>query len=272
MSAIAQYYDGMDSIKEDSGNPDIFKISPSSVADFFTATSQYYREQVLGEEKAFQGSTATHLGIIIHHCAEISANQGDTSTFESDIEEFLATITDPEIDKDAILSNWFGMASILVTEGVLNRPDDFIETEQFIYTKLNDDVYVGGTYDALVTDPANPDTLRVVDWKTAATKPSSFNFKYKLQAFTYAWMLRESGRAISSVELSFTVRPTKTLPARYFQFVEPYTDQTHDYIGGILNLIAESVSKFKSTPELRHLLSQDMRLKQGKAPAAFPSA
>ena len=85
-------------------------------------------------------------------------------------------------------------------------------------------------------------------------------------------MMREAGTPVASVELSFVVKPTKTLPARYFQFVEPYTDQTHEYIGNVLALIAEHVSAFKHKPELRHLLSMDMRLKHVPPPTAFPTA
>lgn len=273
MSKIADYYDGMDAIRADSGNPDVFKISPSSVTDFFTSTSQYYHEQVLGEEKAFQGSTSTHLGTIVHHCADVSANKGDTTTFEQDVEDFLATITDPEVDKDQIRSLWFNMASELVTNAVLEEGREFIGTEDFLYTKLNDDVYVGGTYDALVKDRADYSGtgLCVVDYKTASTKPSGINYKYKLQAYTYAWMLTEAGQNITAIELCFVTRPTKTLPVRYFNFKEPYTEQNHNFIGSILNLIAESVSKFRHNPELRHLLAQDMRLKEEAKPAAFPT-
>lgn len=271
MSKIADYYNGMDKIIEESGNPDVFKISPSSVADFFTSTSQYYREQVLGEEKAFQGSTSTHLGTIVHHCAEEAAKGRSLDTMEPDVKEFLATIEDPEVDKESITQLWYPMADVLISNAI--TPDDrvIVGTEEFLCHKLNDDVYVGGTYDALVEDRGDyGGGLCVVDYKTASTKPQGINYKYKLQAYTYAWMLREAGKNITSIELSFVQRPTKTLPVRYFNYKEPYTDQNHQFIGSILNLIAESVSKFKSTPELRHLLAQDARLKEGAAPVAFP--
>lgn len=271
MAAIAEYHDGMPAIIADSGNPDIFKISPSSVADFFTSTSQYYHEQVLGEDKAFNGSTATHLGTIVHAYAEAAANNEDLSNYESTVTEFLATITDPEVDKQVILSLWYNMATTLV-DNVITDDRTIVGTEDFMFSKLNDDVYVGGTYDALIKDttPFTPSGgLCVVDYKTASTKPQGINWKYRLQAYTYAWMLTEAGKNITSIELCFVCRPTKTLPVRYFPFRERYTPQNHEWIGKQLALIAEHVSAFKHKPELRHLLSMDMDLKHIVRPS-FP--
>ena len=261
MPNIAAYHDGMPEIIADSGNPDIFKISPSSVADFFTETSRYYHEQVLGEDKAFNGSTSTYLGSIVHHCAEVAADpNGDRDNFENDVDEFLATITDPEVDKDTIRALWYPMATSLIDHAIDDDTREIVGTENFMFKKLNDDVYVGGTYDALIKDTtpfAPADGLCVVDYKTASTKPQGINWKYRLQAYTYAWMLTEAGHNITAIELCFVCRPTKTLGVRYFPFTEKYTPQNHEYIGKQLAFIAESVSAFKNKPELRHLLSQD---------------
>ena len=274
MEAIADYYDGMDAIKEDSGNPDIFKISPSSVEDFFSSTSQYYHEQVLGEEKAFQGSTSTHLGTIVHALAEATVKNEDMSNVEDRVEEFLASIEDPNVDKDLIRSLWFPMGSLLVTETVLKDDVEVVGTEDFLFHKINDDVYVGGTYDSLIKDKADYSGtgLCVVDYKTAGTKPSGINKKYRWQAYTYAYMLTKAGHNITAIQLSFVVRPTKTLPVRYFEFKEPYTEENHAFIESLLNLVAESVSMFKSEPKLRHLLAQDARLRETPKPTAFPAS
>jgi CRISPR/Cas system-associated exonuclease Cas4 (RecB family) len=199
---------------------------------------------------------------------------GDVDSLEEDVEEFLATITDPEIDKSVINSLWYNMAKTLMDNAVTDSTREIVGTEDFMFRKLNNDVYVGGTYDALIKDKADYSGtgLCVVDYKTASSKPSGINWKYKLQAYTYAWMLTESGKNITAIELCFVTRPTKTLPVRYFPFKEPYTEQNHEFIGSILRLIAESVTSFKNNPELRHLLSQDMRLKAGPAPVAFPGS
>jgi len=269
--AISDYYDGMDDIIKASGNPEVFKISPSSIEDFFTATSQYYWEQVLGNEKAFQGSTSTHLGTIVHHCAEVSATDGDTTVFDSEVEAFLAEITDDNVDKDLISLLWFDMASLLVSSTILTDHYNVNGTEEFLFEKLNDDVYVGGTYDCLIEDPAVPGGFIVVDYKTASTKPQGFSRKYKWQAYTYAWMLRNKGINVTRVQLSFVTRPTKTLPVRYFEFVEEYTDDNHAYIERILNLIAKSVSLYKANPDLRAVISQDANYTPPVPKTAFPS-
>lgn len=271
---IADYHDGMPEIIADSGNPDIFKISPSSVADFFTETSRYYHEQVLGEDKAFNGSTATHLGTIVHHCAEAQATEGESlDNIEAEVAEFLETITDPEVDKDVINSLWFNMSKVLIDNAIDDEDREIVGTENFMFRKLNDDVYVGGTYDALIKDPTDQSGtgLCVVDYKTASTKPQGINWKYRLQAYTYAWMLTEAGHNITAIELCFVCRPTKTLPVRYFPFTEKYLPHNHEYIGKQLALIAEHVSAFKHKPELRHLLSMDMDLKHIER-TAFPGA
>jgi len=270
MAKIEDYYDGIPEIQKDAGTEDVMKISPSSIAKFFTATSQWYNEEVEGNEKVFQGSTSTHLGTIVHHCAEVSGNEGDTTTFEKDVEDFLATIKDPNVDKNEIRSLWFDMASALVSDTILDGTQ-IHSTEKFIFKKLVDNVYVGGTYDALIVDPANPAGLIVRDYKTASKKPSGITYEYKLQAYTYAWMLKEAGHPITGIELAFVTRPTKTLPVRTFVFREPYTNDNHMFIGSLLSLISESVAKYKSTPELRYLLAQDYRLKSTGPTTAFPT-
>ncbi len=192
---------------------------------------------------------------------------------EERVEEFLATIDDPNVNKDTIRELWFNMGSMLVTETVLQEDIEIVGTEEFKYERLNDDVYVGGTYDSLIKDKADYSGtgLCVVDYKTAASKPQGISRKYRWQAYAYAYMLTKAGKNITAIQLSYVVRPTKTLPVRYFEFKEPYTEENHAFIESLLSLIAESVSKFKSDPSLRHLLAQDMRLKEGPKRATFPS-
>lgn len=280
MAAIADYYDGLDAIKEHAGTQDIFKISPSSLSSFFGYTSNWYHEEVLGNEKAFKGSTATHLGTIIHHYCESVAKGEDLGLVGVEVEEFLATIMDPDVDKNIIRELWLGMAELLSSECI--TPDHkLVSTEEFVYQELLPAIYVGGTYDALRINKGdysyqegmeNP-PLIVRDYKSAGSKPSGIAYNYKLQAYTYAWMLREQGKNITAIELCFIVRPTKTLPARYFEFQEPYTDENHEFIGSILKLVAESVQMFKSNPKMQYLLAQDYRLKDTSTPkVSFPGA
>lgn len=258
MSKIADYYDGMDEIREHSGNDGIFKISPSSIADFFTNTAQYFYEQVEGNEKAFQGSTSTYLGTIVHHIAEMAVEKSTVTS--EDVEQFLSEINDPNVDKDDIRKLYNEMGSILVANTVNDFSWDIVSTEQFIFEKLNDDVYVGGTYDALRRDPATNDGYCVVDYKTASTKPSGINLKYRYQAYTYAWMLRQRNINVTSIELCYVTRPTKTLPVRYFNFKEEFNEVNYDFIDSTLKLIAKCVSMYKQKPELRAIIAKDARL------------
>ena len=268
MAKIADYYDGLDKIASDAGNSEAFKISPSSLSKFFGFTSQWYNEEVEKNDKKFQGSTSTYLGTIVHHCAEVAGNEGDTETFQSDVDEFLATVKDPLIDKEEIQSLWLDMASQLTSDTIYDGT--VIEsTEEFIFHKLLPNIYVGGTYDALIEDKVRGGLI-VRDYKTAAKKPSGITYEYRLQAFTYAYMLREAGKNITGIQLAFVTRPTKTLPVRTFTFDEPYTDENHRFIGSILALIAESVQAYKANPELKYLLAQDYRLKLPEVKTAMP--
>ena len=52
--AIADYYDGLDKLAEDHGGTDFVKISPSQAASFFTNTTMWYRETLLGEKQIIE--------------------------------------------------------------------------------------------------------------------------------------------------------------------------------------------------------------------------
>jgi hypothetical protein len=154
-----------------------------------------------------------------------------------------------------------------------------VATEDFLLHKLLDEVYVGGTFDA-ITSSAPTDTwedvkagkhigqLTVRDYKTASSKPSTFSYAYTLQAYTYAYMLHQQGIKINRVELCYVVQPTKTLPIRYFNFTKQFDDQAYNFIEGILKLIAESVQTFKDWPDMQYLLASDYRLKKNDIPRA----
>lgn len=265
--AVADYYDGLDQLPKDA-----FKISPSSVENFFSEKTAWYRENLLGEPRKFTGSTATVLGTCVHHCCEIVANSKisgephDSDKLADEVEEFIATYDDdPDYDTSKIRDLWRNMAEPLITEYVLEA--NTIATEDFILHELLPNIFVGGTYDAITSTVPNDSLenpvgqLTVRDYKTASSKPSSFSYKYKLQAYTYAYILHQKGIKVSNVELCFAVQPTKTLPVRTFNFVVPFDSHAYDFIEGILYLMADSVQAFKALPEWRYLLACDYRLK-----------
>ncbi len=265
--SLFNYYDGKDRIPADA-----FKISPSSVENFFSEKTNWYRENLLGEPKKFTGSTATVLGTCVHACAEVVANaKMDNTSHDSDklaeeVEKYISTYADdPDYDVDKIRDLWRNMAEPLITEYVLEA--NTIATEEFILHELLPNIYVGGTYDAITSTVPNDDLynpigqLTVRDYKTASSKPASFSYKYKLQAYTYAYILHQKGVKVSNVELCFAVQPTKTLGVRTFNFSVPFDDNAYKFIEGILFLIADSVQAFKALPEWRYLLACDYRLK-----------
>ena len=62
---INEYYAGEDVIAEHNGSTDFFKLSPSSAADFFLSTRQWYGQNLLGEPK-YEGSDSSIIGNIVH--------------------------------------------------------------------------------------------------------------------------------------------------------------------------------------------------------------
>jgi len=254
--SIDSYYDGSDVLTADNGSDNYTKISPSSIAKFFSHPRQWYGETLLDEE-GFQGSEASILGTIVHHFAEQTATGKHSSNRFKDVKDYLnlqeKTLS---FDRSIIEDNWEIMTDTLITEQV--QSTKFHSVEEFIYHPILPGIYAAGTYDA-ITYLGNQLVLR--DYKTASKKPSGISYDYRTQLHEYAWILRQKGIKIDYIELCFVVRPTKTLPARTFIFKEPFTDIDYDKIDGQLKVIADSVNLWNTQPDLRYILAQDYRLK-----------
>jgi hypothetical protein len=275
--AIADYYDGLDQLPEGA-----FKISPSSVENFFSDKVTWYSENLLGAAKKFTGSTATVLGTVCHHCAEVVANSmiekkpHDSDKLAEEVTEYIAQYADnDDYDTSKIESLWKNMAEMLIKDFVLTA--NTVATENYISHELIPGVWVGGTYDAITSsDPTatwddvlqgkNVGTLTVRDYKTASKLPSSFSYKYKLQAYTYAYILHQKGIKVNEVELCYAVQPTKTIGVRTKNFKLPFDDNAYNFIEGILHVIADSVQCFRDWPDLRYLLMHDYRQKINDIP------
>ncbi len=267
--AIADYYDGKDQLPVGA-----FKISPSSVEKFFSDKVQWYSENLLGLPRKFTGSTATLNGTIVHHCCETVANSQisgipyDSDELHEEVELYLDKFEGNErYDTGKIHTLWKNMAEVLIKDYVLEA--NTIATEEFLLHELLPGIYVGGTYDAITSTVPNDDLMNPVgqltvrDYKTASKKPTTFSYAYKLQAYTYAYMLRQKGIKISQVELCYTIQPTKAKPSEYrtLNFTLPFDDHAYSFIEGILYLIADSAQAFKALPEWRYLLMGDYRQK-----------
>lgn len=263
MEKISAYYDGSDILTEDNGSEDYFRISPSGMSKFFSSTTQWCRENLLGEE-GFTGSTSTILGSIVHYFAEQAALGKPPRDADQLVADYLDSQT-IEFDRAEVEEHWRDMANVLNTECVFPTQKQVHSVEQFIYEKVLPGVYIAGTYDALISNGNGTYTVR--DYKTAAKKPSSFSYDYKIQALAYAWVLRKRGFNISHVELQYVVKPTKTLPVRHVTFTHAVTEEDMLFIENVIKLIADYVKTWKEKPELRYILAQDYRLKETKVVA-----
>jgi RecB family exonuclease len=229
-----------------------FKISPSGISKFFDVPSVWYRDNFLGEN-SFTGNTASELGTIIHAIAEAYAL--DESTNREEVEAYLDTLTDPDIDKQVIRDNYPEMAKVLVNEYLrYNQPD---KVEQPVLLNLGDDVLIGGTYDAI-----QGSTL--IDYKTTAKKPNTetIPWNYKVQLMSYAYALRSNGVLIDRIRIVWVVKPTKTLPARVFVVNHMITNEDWQDIQDTLELMKQTIMLQRSNPEYTHLLYKSMKLKE----------
>ena len=260
---ISSYYDGADQLTADHGSADYTRISPSSAANFFSNTRQWYGENLLNEP-GFDGSDSTVLGNIVHYFAEQAGKGLQVSNPDQIVKTFLDS---QQIqNRQEIESLWRDMSQTLINGCIIGKSKPTL-VEHFSYQKLLTGIYVAGTCDALI--PIGNGTYSVRDYKTTSTKPSGIPYHYRLQAHIYAYLLTKQGYLISQIELQYVTRPTKTLPCRHFSFTEPFTSEDLSKIEGQLLLIADSVQTWKSNPELRYLLCQDYRLKLPPKPIIF---
>jgi CRISPR/Cas system-associated exonuclease Cas4 (RecB family) len=246
----------------------IFKISPSSIGKFYNYPSTWYKEEVLGEEKQFKNSTSTILGTVIHAIAE---EYGKHQKLPSNYQELCNNFIDKEyrlnkeIDPKEIKKLYPEMAENLIQNYLLdNLPS---ETEKQIYTEVKDDIYVGGTVDAIVRDPITK-TTTVVDYKNVGTKPSGVEkptyklpFDYKIQLLAYAYILKQNGEKVNNIRIVYTVRPTKTFPARIYSTTHKITNEDWNLIKSVLTIIADSVIKASQDNECAALIFKSMQFK-----------
>lgn len=260
---ISDYYDGADKLTADHGSSSYFKISPSQAANFFSSTRQWYGENLL-DEPGFEGSDSTILGTIVHYFAE----QASLKIRPTDPDKLVSDYLDSQsvTDRSDILSLWRDMSNTLI-QGCIHGQRPPIATELFMFHKLLPGIYVAGTTDAII-DLGNG-SVSIRDYKTASTKPSGIPYNYRLQAHIYAFLATKAGYTVSQIELQYVTRPTKTLPCRHFEFIEPFTPDDLQKVEGQLKLIAHSVQTWQQQPELRYLLAQDYRLRLPDKPILF---
>lgn len=262
-----------------------FRISASQVSKFFDTTSQWYHEHLLGQ-KGFTGSTATYLGTIVHAGIEMYVIEGAVN-YQA-IEDYIYSITDPEIDKNVILQQYQPMIEAALPYVDRHMPS---EVEKFVFQEIIEGIGAGGSIDALrgavkLDDEGNityPQGVDIMDWKTTSSKTqvTRFSRNYWFQQMTYAWVLWKQGITVHHLRLVFitqndtgrvsekTGKPLKDYPSTVYEVVEPVTEEGLELIDGCMKVIAESVKAFKDNPEIRHLLAQDDRLRPKPKPTLF---
>ncbi len=248
-----------------------FRISASQVSKFFDNTSQWYRENLLGET-GFEGNTATNLGTIVHAGIEMFVTEGEVDW--EVLQTHIDSIDHPEIDNDYITSQYATMIHAALPYVENNMPD---VVEEFIFHEILPGIGAGGSLDARYYNG------RIKDWKTTSAKspPTKFSRSYWFQQMVYAWVLKQKGITIDYIDLVFittsetgrwsekTGKALKDYPSTCTVITEPVTQEGLELIGSCLAIIAESVDVWNKQPELRHLLAQDSRCKVKPKPITF---
>lgn len=243
-----------------------FKISPSQLSRFFDDTSNWWREMVLGESAVFQGNTGSYLGTVVHGLANMYVDTRDINTAEA--EKFIRKITNPDVDKSFIASQFETMSEALIEQYLKTIDLDACTAEEFMFHPVMDNVVVGGSIDLRTPE-------EIVDYKTTneLSPPKSVKRSYYFQQMCYVWMARQKGYSIKRFRLvcvttnqvgrisETTGKPMKDYPTTVTSLVHEVTDEDMLLIDGVLKLVAESVKCWQKHPEMRHLLAQDMRLK-----------
>ena len=233
-----------------------FIISPSQIGKFFESPRVWYEENVL-KKHDFKGNTSTVLGTICHHIYEqvTLGHKVDRETINKDLDEYVQNNPDLELDVNYIKNTYPLVTKEVVNEYVLTHNINGVKAEFKIHDKVKDNIYVGGTCDRL-------EGTAVVDYKTVSVKPSKIPFHYKIQLLAYAYILTNRGYTVDTIRLVYGVTPTKTIGARCVILEEPITIKDWKLISDTLKLIADTVIKTKSNPELIYLLYKSYELKE----------
>ena len=253
------YNEGLDQMPEGT-----FKISPSRLSRFLDKTTDWYRECVLGEAPMFAGSTASHLGTVVHGLAEMYHKTGAVDY--SKAEAYIDSIADPEVDKNFIRQQYVGMSEMLINTFVAGKGG---QSEPFLHHEVMPGISVGGSIDLLLP-------TEIVDYKTTSANkpPEKISREYWFQQMAYVWLARKKGMDIKTFRLVYVTtndvnrgygangRPLKDYPSVVGSLVHEVTDNDYAIIDGTIHLVAESVAMYKNNPKMRHLLAQDMRLKE----------
>jgi hypothetical protein len=267
---LLDYYDGNELLENNA-----LRIGASSIGKYYTFTSQFFKELLLGE-KGFEGSQATVLGTCVHYHLQCYV-EGTEPNLE-EVRQYILkqAFAIPDLDSYYINEN----IPFMVTQGIaylqtLNLDESV--AERFVTTEVRPGIFIGGSIDLLTMNEDGSWTIN--DYKTlSANSVASMKYEIKAQLMTYANVLMKLGEAVTNIRtINITTHKTgrvgkphkvtgvcKPLPDQPSQIIiheTPIFQEDWDATNGMFDVTAESVELFIARPELRGVLSQDNRVK-----------
>ena len=268
---IGHYNDGKGIIPDN-----MIKISPSRLIDFLESTHTWFRELIM-KEAGFTGNTGSCIGNIIHYTAECTANKEpvDDDTIVKYISELPVKLDQPDptqnLDPSKVFSSYSEMLPLII-EYVEEHPPQ--ATEGYLWKQMTPRVVLAGSFDARRKNPMSGKQI-VIDYKSTADKlpPKKIEWKHKLQAWCYAYLLKQDGIDVDAIEIVYITRyhpgvvSAKTgKTGRNYQptitsLQVSFDQNNYDFIESIIKLAAETLEYFVANPDTAYLLFKDYRLK-----------
>jgi hypothetical protein len=251
-------------------NKDAFGISPSCVSQFFEYPVLWYKEQLAGLERSFNGNTSTVLGTICHYIYKCvtDGKEVNRKIINKQLNKYNIIRQQQEweeLDIDHITNTYPLVSAIVVNEYLItsNNKTNTILTEFPVMAEINNtNIFVRGTLDRFELD-----TGTIVDFKTVGKLPTispnqtKLPFNYRIQLLSYAYALRKLGYEVNNIKIVYGVVPTKTISARCIEFNQQVDTEDDKLINDVLNLIAETVIISKNKPELNYIIFKSYDLK-----------
>ena len=268
---IGHYNDGNGIIPDN-----CVKISPSRLIDFLEETHTWFRELIMKED-GFTGNTGSCIGNIIHYAAECTANKEPVD--DKAITDYIASLPvkldqpDPtrNLDPSKVFDSYEAMLPLII-DYVTEYPPQ--ATEGYLWKQMTPRVVLAGSFDARRKNPMSAKQI-VIDYKTTADKlpPKKIEWKHKLQAWCYAYLLKQDEIEVDAIEIVYITRyhpgvvsaKTGKTGRDYQPTCTPlqvsFNQGNYDFIESIIKLAAETLEHFLDNPKTAYMLFRDYRLK-----------
>ena len=225
-------------------------LSPSGITKFFNNSAEWYSDR-LGQP-TFAGNTKTVHGTAIHANIEsVLEEQKPISIEEINAWTKKRYSTNPNVDRDEV-SKLYLKVSPLVNEylydlGSIKPTHIEYEVEYVEDTQETIDIATMGTLDAIYGDT-------IVDWKTCESKPQGIG-NYRYQLMQYARALKKLDVIEPKyIKIVYFQSPTKTLPARIWEFKEKITSKDWIEAEYFAELQIGSLMLAAANPEAKDLI------------------